>query len=715
MHDISQDAQEDRKVIDKEKGETLSIHSTDTLPDNDSSSFGKQDGDAYDGADPITKTESNVVRRVLTHLSARTSNVSIGPPPDGGFHAWLQCAMACMTVTTTWGFVNSFGMFQSFYVGFLDRPPSDIAWIGGFQVFFLFFVGTFSGRLADAGYFKQVIFVGSFLQLLGIFMASISTQYWQLILSHGICVGLGNGCIFAPAVALVSTYFSTKKSLAIGISASGGAIGGLIFPSMVQNLLPKIGFAWTMRSLGLVDAILLLCVNLFAKQRVPPRRSGQFLDLNSFRDLTYTLYGVGMFFTFWGLYFPFFYLSAFARDKIGFEQTKSINLVLLLNGVGIPARIIANYIADTWTGPLNLMLFAALGGSIVMFSMIAVHDTAGLYTWTVIYGTPGASVQSLFPAVLGSLTSKDLSKAGVRIGMIFTMVSFAVLSGPPICGALITAGNGSYLGPQIFTACSILLGCGLMCGARFATTGTTIKGSVFNVESLRPDQSRLSTPMSRSPPIKPPVSPQRPQFSRTSSVNTPTRRRRYPNAHMSSYPPPPPTYSTSSLSHPEQSANDNKHDLINQLHAASAQSYSYDGNTRPLQFASDGSIPNPNAQQQHIGNGQQSASQTAAQLDAQKGNRLRKACDSCSIRKVKCDEEGPPCRACAALEIPCTFERPSRRRGPPNRHAESIKRRRLEEGSPSGQFATSSPTSPSNVAATLASFSSHAVLSAESI
>ncbi|KAF7918718.1 uncharacterized protein EAE97_011813 [Botrytis byssoidea] len=97
-----------------------------------------------------------------------------------------------------------------------------------------------------------------------------------------------------------------------------------------------------------------------------------------------------------------------------------------------------------------------------------------------------------------------------------------------------------------------------------------------------------------------------------------------------------------------------------------------------------------------------------------KGNRLRKACDSCSIRKVKCDESGPPCRACAALDIPCTFDRPSRRRGPPNRHAEAVKKRRLEIES-SGGASYSSPTSPNNVAATLASFSSHAVLSAESI
>ncbi|KAK5124518.1 hypothetical protein LTR85_001735 [Meristemomyces frigidus] len=46
---------------------------------------------------------------------------------------------------------------------------------------------------------------------------------------------------------------------------------------------------------------------------------------------------------------------------------------------------------------------------------------------------------------------------------------------------------------------------------------------------------------------------------------------------------------------------------------------------------------------------------TAAQAQQQqhsaseqtKSNRLRKACDSCSIRKVKCDESGPPCRASA--------------------------------------------------------------------
>ncbi|KAJ9213575.1 transcriptional regulator family: Fungal Specific TF [Paecilomyces variotii] len=71
--------------------------------------------------------------------------------------------------------------------------------------------------------------------------------------------------------------------------------------------------------------------------------------------------------------------------------------------------------------------------------------------------------------------------------------------------------------------------------------------------------------------------------------------------------------------------------------------------------------------------------------------RLRKACDACSIRKVKCDESGPPCRSCAALDIPCTYVRPSRRRGPPNRHAEALKKQNLGPATPFSPLDNTNP------------------------
>lgn len=178
----------------------------------------------------------------------------------------------------------------------LDRTPSEISWVGSVQVFLLFFIGTFTGRLTDAGYFRPVFIVGTLTGVLGLFMASISTTYWQLFLSQGVCFGLGCGCLFCPALSQLSTYFSTKRSLAIGIAAAGSATGGMIYPAMVQQLLPKIGFPWTMRSLAFIQLACLTVCNIGMRSRVPPRKTGALVDWASFKEAPYVLFAIGMFF-----------------------------------------------------------------------------------------------------------------------------------------------------------------------------------------------------------------------------------------------------------------------------------------------------------------------------------------------------------------------------------------------------------------------------------
>jgi MFS family permease len=204
--------------------------------------------------------------------------------------------MGHLVVMNTWGFINSFGVFQTYYVALLNRPPSAISWIGSMQVFLLFFIGTFTGRLTDAGYFRLVFLFGSLLNLLGLFMASLSTQYWQLFLAQGVCCGLGNGCLFCPALSVLSTYFSRKRALAIGIAAAGSATGGMLFPAMVQQLLPKVGFAWTVRALAFIQLGCLAICNIFMKTRMPPRKTGALVDWKSFKEATYCLFAAGMFF-----------------------------------------------------------------------------------------------------------------------------------------------------------------------------------------------------------------------------------------------------------------------------------------------------------------------------------------------------------------------------------------------------------------------------------
>lgn len=418
-------------------------------------------------------TNTSAVARTLSAVRTRESGKDVGPPPDGGFQAWLQVGLGHMIIFNTWGYINSFGVFQTYYTTTLGHPPSDISWVGSIQIFLLFFIGTFSGRATDAGYFKFTLFIGATLEVFCIFMTSLSTEYWQLFLAQGLGQGIGCGLMFCPTLALISTYFTTRRGIALGLTASGSATGGLVFPAVVMRLLPRIGYGWTMRTLGFITLVTLIPCLLFFKQRLPPRASGPLVELKAFKERTYLLFAVGMFLNFWGLYIAFFYIGSFSSDIIGASETTSINLLLVMNGVGLVGRLIPNFISDKFTGPLNLLIPFSGGTALVAFCWAAVKSMNGLWAFAACYGLVAAGIQSLFPATLSSLTT-DLKKAGVRMGMVMSVVAVAALIGSPIAGALVTEDGGEYLYAQMFMGGAIVAGTMTLVAARIAKVGTGI-------------------------------------------------------------------------------------------------------------------------------------------------------------------------------------------------------------------------------------------------
>lgn len=219
-------------------------------------------------------------------------------------------------------------------------------------------------------------------------------------------------------LSVVSTYFSKRRTFAIGICSCGSATGGLIFPAIFQQMIPTVGYGWTMRALGFVTLACLTICNILARPRLPPRRTGPILELAAFTEIPYTLFAIGMFLIFWGVYFAFYYLSSFGVAIINIPQKESINLFLILNGVGIIGRTMPAYVANHYTGPMNILLLVTIGSIICAYAMIGVTSRGGLYAWAVVYGVVGNALQGMFPVVLSSLTT-DLKKAGVRMGMIF--------------------------------------------------------------------------------------------------------------------------------------------------------------------------------------------------------------------------------------------------------------------------------------------------------
>ncbi|KAJ5959170.1 Major facilitator superfamily domain general substrate transporter [Penicillium vulpinum] len=401
---------------------------------------------------------------------------SIEPPPNGGVKAWTQAMMGHLVAFNTWGYIASFGVFQAYYQSTLGVSPSAISWVGSVQVFLIFFVGTFSGRALDAGFFRPVFYAGVLLQLLGVFMTSLSTRYWQLFLAQGVCTGLGSGLQFCPVMGLVATYFSGRRVFALAFCLVGSGTGGMLLPGLVKALMPTIGFGWTVRVLGFVMLATSIPAIFLLQTRLPPRRAGPLVDWVAFKEPTYVLFCLGMFLNFWGLYFAFYYIGAFGRSVLGLTYSESTNLIIVTNGAGIFGRLIPAYLADLKFGPLNTIIPLTLGASLMMFCWAAVHSTAGLYVFAVLYGIFSNGVQGLWPSTLSSLTP-DLSKTGVRIGMGFTVVSFACLTGPPLGGALIARADG-YIGAQIWGGLTFFLGAMVLVAARLMKTGSTMRAKV---------------------------------------------------------------------------------------------------------------------------------------------------------------------------------------------------------------------------------------------
>ncbi|KAI1659576.1 MFS general substrate transporter [Daldinia decipiens] len=381
--------------------------------------------------------------------------IAVAPPPDGGA-GWIQVFVGHLALFNTFGWFNSYGIFQDYYTEELNLPLSAVSWTGSVQVFLLACIGMFSGRLFDAGYFRSLIMIGSILQILAVFMASIATEYWQLFLAQGVCGGLGAGILYCPIIACVSTYFARKRALAIALVTSGGATGGLVFPIIAQQLPGEIGFPWTMRIMGFVVMFNASVMLAFARTRLPPRPRGPVVEWAAFKELPYSLYTAGAFCVLWSVYLIYNYINHYGRTILHMKSTTSLNTLFIANAVGVPGRIIPALISDAYLGPFRTLVPLAISASVLYFGWIGVRDPSALYVFAVLSGIINGGVQTIAMAGLPSLT-KDLSKVGTRSGMIMTVGSFACLTGPPIAGALIDVADGRYLYMLIWAGCIMLL------------------------------------------------------------------------------------------------------------------------------------------------------------------------------------------------------------------------------------------------------------------
>ncbi|CAG8952989.1 hypothetical protein HYFRA_00003179 [Hymenoscyphus fraxineus] len=397
----------------------------------------------------------------VTNINDEKADIVRPKTRDETFTACLQVLGAFFLMFNSWGIANTFGAFQTYYEnGILrDETSSRISWIGSVQAFLLLLVGgIITGPIYDAGYMRGLVMVGSFCCVLGMFMTSLCTEYWHFILAQGFLVGAGAGSLMLPSVAVMPQYFTKRVAFATGIAATGSSVGGVIYPIVFRQLQPRIGFPWATRVLAFIMLVTLMIPVSVMRAKVFPSQRRPFTDFKVLRNVPWTLFSVGSFFGFMGMYIPFYYITTYAVEKGIVNGDLSIYILSIVNAASVLGRLIPNFFADT-IGPINIIAPFVLFCSIIAFSWTSIHSLASLILFCLFYGFFSGTFVSVTGPALATL-SPDLSLVGTHMGMSYAFGAFGTLIGNPVAGMLLKKG---WIGPAAFCgACNAIAARGFL-------------------------------------------------------------------------------------------------------------------------------------------------------------------------------------------------------------------------------------------------------------
>ncbi|WAR55518.1 hypothetical protein PtB15_6B259 [Puccinia triticina] len=251
-------------------------------------------------------------------------------------------------------------------------------------------------------YVGLVIFLGS------IFLSSFSQNSIHVLLTLGLGYGFGGVALYIPPLSYLPGWFSERRGLANGVIFSGSGIGGLVFPIILEILLPMDGAGKALKYCALVLTVMCGVAAYVIKPRsvTPPQllaqaNSGNFLaafgDVAVFKDTSFWCFILSNTLQALASFLPALYLPNYAHS-ISLGPSSGMILLASLSVSSIFSKIIFGILSDHFSPYLigcytsaaaSLSVFGIWGGlgstglaSLIMFAIVF-GGTSGC--WTTLY------------------------------------------------------------------------------------------------------------------------------------------------------------------------------------------------------------------------------------------------------------------------------------------------------------------------------------------
>ena len=301
---------------------------------------------------------------------------------------------------------------------------------------------------------RPTLLIGTILVFVSLLGASFATEIWHLFLSQGLCFGYGMGFLYITATAILPKWFSSRRSLVLGIASSGAGIGGLAYNLGAGAGVQTIGLPWTYRILAFCSLAVNLISSIMLKDRKTVNREKEkafdFRDYGRIQVLLVVTWG---FLTELGYIVLLYSLPNYATS-IGLSASQGSVIGAMLNlGLGI-GRPLIGYYSDV-LGRINM---ASIMTAICGIFCLAIWVPAETFPVLVVFALLSGSVMGTFWTCFAPVTAEVVGMQ--RMPSTLSMICFSLVLpttfAEPI--ALQIVSSSGYLSSQIFVGCMFLGG-----------------------------------------------------------------------------------------------------------------------------------------------------------------------------------------------------------------------------------------------------------------
>ncbi|KAK7049881.1 hypothetical protein VNI00_005311 [Paramarasmius palmivorus] len=399
-------------------------------------------------ASPAGTTTLSLNSRTLTtesdpHVTADSVESSQHLPPiDKGMRAWSFCAAAFAIEFLFWGPQSSFGTFQSYYEShapFNQSSSTAIATIGTTGLALEYGAGIFLMMLFQRHpqYLRMVMFFGLSLWLIAMFCASFATSVWQLIICQGVLPGLSAAIISFPTYIWVTQWFVEKRGLASGLIITGASLGGVCLPLVLDVLLRRVGFPWTMRIWTFATAVLGTAALYFARPRLPlgamTRGARPVFSIRALFRGQFLAVALASLFQASG-YFP---VTVFLPTQAAYLGISNPNIVLsALNLASIPGRLGWGQLSDKYSYA-TLMTVSSAASTVLAFLLYGfANGFAMLLTFSLLFGLIAGGYSSMWAQAARTISSTEPEYVPLLYSALFVARGVGCIVGPIVASVL---------------------------------------------------------------------------------------------------------------------------------------------------------------------------------------------------------------------------------------------------------------------------------------